>query len=78
MSGSVVGTYELMLVGKTQYYNPKVSSNVQRFKIDIKCFTNVIKPKNSTLDYEIETETGLVDFMKFEDFEVWPQCNTTD
>jgi hypothetical protein len=60
-SGSVTGTYDLMLVGKTEYYNSKLSTNVQRFKVNVKCFTTVIKPKNSTLDYEIETETGLID-----------------
>ena len=61
MAAGVAGTYYLLLVGQTTFYNQLLSTNIQRFKLEVKCFTTVIRPKNPIINFEIQIGSGFID-----------------
>ena len=67
-----------MLFGRTVYYNSQLSTNIQRFKLEVRCFTTIVRPKIYFMNYELQLGSGLHYHLSFEDFEVWPRCETPE
>ena len=60
------------------FYNTALSSNIVTFKLVIKCFTTVVRPKDATIDFLFFLGEGGMEEVKFKEFEMWPICGTLE
>jgi hypothetical protein len=78
MSAGVVGTYNLVVKGTTQFFNQDASYNIMTFKVVVKCFTTIVRAKDPTLDFLFFLGEGGIEVIKFKEFEMWPVCGTEE
>jgi len=48
------------------------------FKIEIRCFTTVLRPKSTDIDFTFFLGDGGFEEVIFEEFQVWPICATPE
>lgn len=65
MSAGVVGTYNIVVKGTTQFFNQDASNNIMTFKLVVKCFTTIVRAKDPTLDFLFFLGEGSIEMIKF-------------